>query len=53
MLAQALQIFLGKEHLVKKMADLHPRQGNLPQMGQVFFTTQNRLEISFFFKHSS
>jgi hypothetical protein len=31
MLAQVLQIFLGKEHLGKKMADLHPRQGNLLQ----------------------
>jgi hypothetical protein len=31
MLAQVLQIFLGKEHLVKKLADLHPRQGNLLQ----------------------
>jgi hypothetical protein len=28
MLAQVLQIFWGKEHLVKKSADLHPRQGN-------------------------
>jgi hypothetical protein len=26
-----LQIFLGKEHLVKKLADLHPRQDNLLQ----------------------
>jgi hypothetical protein len=30
MLAQVLQIFWGKEQLVK-MADLHPRQGNLLQ----------------------
>jgi hypothetical protein len=30
-LAQVVQIFGGKEHLVKKSADLHPRQGNLLQ----------------------
>jgi hypothetical protein len=29
MLAQALQIFWGKETPCKKLADLHPRQGNL------------------------
>jgi hypothetical protein len=31
MLAHVLQIFLGKEHLVKKLANHHPRQGNLLQ----------------------
>jgi hypothetical protein len=36
MLAQALQIFLGKEHIVKKSADLHPRLGNLLQRNKFY-----------------
>jgi hypothetical protein len=31
MFALVLQIFFWKEHLVKNLADLHPRQGNLLQ----------------------
>jgi hypothetical protein len=50
MLAQALEIFMGKEHLAKKSADFHPRQGNLLQRknfaGKPLFTSQNGVEIS-------
>jgi hypothetical protein len=37
MLALALQIFFGKEHLVKKSVDLHPRQGNIDSSKEQFF----------------
>jgi hypothetical protein len=52
MLAQVLQIFGGKEHLVKKLDDLHPRQRNLFHRNNFsayykpLLTSQNRAEIS-------
>jgi hypothetical protein len=39
--AQVLQIFLGKEHLAKRLAALHPRQDNLLQKEQFFRGLQN------------
>jgi hypothetical protein len=41
MLAQVLQIFFGKEHLVKKLADLPNRLGNLLQRNIFFSGLQN------------
>jgi hypothetical protein len=58
------QYFLGKEHLVKKMADIRPRQSNLLQRNNfsgvnkvsLHFTRWGRdqlKKISSFFKHAS
>jgi hypothetical protein len=44
MLAQVLQIYLGKEHLCKKSADLHPRQGKFTAK-EHFYRAQRNLSL--------
>jgi hypothetical protein len=40
-LAQVMQIFFGERTPCKRLADLHPRQGNLLQREQFFIGLQN------------